>query len=57
MEDYLEGSGEQAYSAVYMKAKLQEHFGDKIVVTNLQKKANVVTFQQTVKSIINEFYL
>ena len=57
MEDYLEGSGEQAYSAVYMKAKLQEHFGDKIVVTNLQKKANVVTFQRTVKSIINEFYL
>ena len=57
MEDYLEGSGEKAYSAVYMKAKLQEHFGDKIVVTNLQKKANVVTFQRTVNSVISKFYL
>lgn len=35
MQEYLEGFEEQAYSAVYMKEKLNEHFGDKIVVTNL----------------------
>ena len=56
MQEYLQGSEEQAYSAVYMKAKLKEHFGDKIVVTNLHKKANVVTFHHTVSSIISEFY-
>ena len=56
MQEYLQGSKEKAYSAVYMKAKLKEHFGDKIVVTNLHKKANVVTFHHTVSSIISKFY-
>lgn len=55
MQDYLEGSKEQAYSAVYMKAKLQEHFGDKIVVINLHKKANVVPFKRTVNRIWSSF--
>ena len=31
IEDYLEGSEEDAYSVVYMKRRLQEHFGDRIV--------------------------
>ena len=56
MQEYLQGSEEQAYSAVCMKAKLKEHFGDKIVVTNLHKEANVVTFHHIVSSIISEFY-
>jgi len=30
MQEYLEGPEEQAYSAVYMKEKLKEHFEDKI---------------------------
>jgi len=55
MEEYLEGTGEQPYSTVYMKAKLQEHFNDKIVITTAGKQ-NVVTFQRTAASIINEFY-
>ena len=56
MQEYLQGSEEQAYSAVYMKAKVKEHFGDKIGVTYLHKKANVVTFHHTVSSIMSEFY-
>lgn len=56
MQEYLEGSEEQAYSAVYVKEKLKEHFGDKIVATNLHQKANVVTFHRTASSIISGFY-
>jgi len=56
MEKYLEDSEEHAYSAVYMKAKLKEHFGDKIVITTIKKKANVVTFQRRATSIVNQFY-
>jgi len=56
MGEYLEDSEERAYSAVYMKAKLQEHFGDKIVITTIKKKASVVTFQRKATSIANEFY-
>ena len=48
MQEYLQGSEEQVYSTVYMKAKLKKHFGNKIVVTNLHKKANVVTFHHSV---------
>lgn len=56
MNEYLEGSGDEAYSALYMKRKLEEHFGDKIIVTTIKKKANVVTFKRSAASIINEFY-
>ena len=56
MQEFLQCSEEQAHSAVYMKVKLKKHFGDKIVVTNLHKKANVVTFHHTVSSIISELY-
>ena len=39
-----------------MKAKLQEHFGNKIIITDINGKANVVTFRSTAAVIINEFY-
>jgi len=39
-----------------MKAKLKEHFGDKVVITTIKNIANVVTFQRTASSIINDFY-
>ena len=56
IEEYLEDSEEHAYSAKYMKAKPQEHFGDKIVITTIKKRAHVVTFQRTATSIVNKFY-
>lgn len=39
-----------------MKKRLQEHFGDKVLITTIRKRPNVVTFQQTVASIVQEFY-
>lgn len=46
---------EDPYSEKYMKKKLQTVFGDKIVITNIQRKQNVVTFRERVDKILNEF--
>ena len=56
MEEFLQNSEEQAYSGVYMKKKLRDHFGDRIVMTTTKKQANIVTLQSRASSIINEFY-
>lgn len=56
MGEFLEGTGEEPYSSVYMKSKLQDYFKHKIIITTLQGVDNVVTFKQTVESVINEFY-
>lgn len=56
MSKALDGTNEEPYSTVYMKTKLQEHFGDKIVITSIYGKLNVVTFSQTAASVIDEFY-
>ena len=40
----------------YMKTKLQEHFGDKIVFTERKGKSDVVTFFRTARSILQEFH-
>ena len=39
MEEFLQNSEEQAYSGVYMKKKLRDHFGDRIVMTDYNKEA------------------
>ena len=37
MGEFLQNSEEQAYSGVYMKKKLRDHFGDRIVITITKK--------------------
>jgi len=56
MEEYLQTSEDQANSGVYIKKKLQDHFGGRIVITTTKKQANIVTLQGRASSIINEFY-
>ena len=55
MQEYLEGTGELPYSAVCIKEKLKEHFGEKIVIITVNNR-NVVTFHSTAALIISEFY-
>lgn len=56
MEEFLEGS-EEAYSAIHMRKKLEEHFGSQIIITTTAKKSgNVVTFKRSMASIIQEFH-
>ncbi|KAK3747020.1 hypothetical protein QZH41_001487 [Actinostola sp. cb2023] len=57
MEEYLGNEQEEPYSAWYMKTKLKEHYGDEIVITQLNGKPNVVTFRRTAQSIISDFFL
>ena len=56
MEEFLESEEDQAYSPVYMKKKLEEHFGERILITTVRQKPNVVTFYQNVASILHDFY-
>lgn len=56
MAESLEGTEEEAYSVFYMKKKLEEHFGDQIIISSTKKKPYVVTFTHNVASIVHEFY-
>ena len=39
-----------------MKARLQEHFDDQIIITEINGKPNVVTFRSTVTNIVHDFH-
>jgi len=56
MSDYMAGSVSTAYGHTHMKAKLLEHFGDQILITEINGKANVVTFRSTAETILQEFH-
>jgi hypothetical protein len=49
-------NSKDAYSAKYMKSKLQEHFGERIMVSEINGKPNVVTFRDTVNCVIQELH-
>ena len=48
--------GEKSYGVQYTKQKLQEYFGDSVIITEMNGKQNVVTLRKTAKSILHEFY-
>ena len=56
MSDFLKQSEEEPYSTRYMKMKLQEHFGERLVMTSLSTKASVVTLRRTAMSVLHEFH-
>ena len=49
MEENLADSKLSAYSYPHMQQKLKEHFGDKIIQTEINGKPNVVTFRNKAK--------
>ena len=49
-------SGQEAYSVKYMKQKLQEYYGNKILITEKVGVPNVLTFLPTAETILNNFY-
>lgn len=51
MKEFEEG---MAYSHQYMKEKLYEKFGDKIIITEINGKGNV-TFRTTAKVLLHDF--
>ena len=48
--------GEEAYSVIHMKRKIIEHFGDSIIISELNGKHNVVTFKDSADAILHDFY-
>ena len=56
MEDVLIESDQSAYTPPHMKVKLQELYGDRIIITEINGKANVVTFRSTAKAVLRDFY-
>ena len=56
MQEFLNGTGYQTSTGKYMKQKMQDHFGDKIVIAEVNGKANIVTFRSTASSILTEVY-
>ena len=56
MEEYLGDSASAAYGRTHMKARLQEHFGDQIIITEINGKPNDVTFRSTVANILHDFH-
>ena len=57
MEEDLEqtGSKQNAYGIQYMKKKLEEHFGNRIIFTNLEVKANVLTWKTCASCILYDY--
>ena len=44
-----------AYSFPYMKSKLENHFGNIIMISEIAGTPNVVTFKTIASAIIHEF--
>jgi len=51
-----ENTDYNAYSYIYMKSKLQEHFGERIVQTEINGKPNVLTFRTTARKVLQDYY-
>ena len=56
MEKHLGSSDYQAYTVRYMKDKLKEYFGDKLTITDLSGRKDVLILQNTASEILYEFY-
>ena len=55
MEEFLD-EHTSAYSAKYRKTKLKEYFGDRIIIAEINGKADVVTFLTTASTILQEYH-
>ncbi|CAC5381294.1 unnamed protein product [Mytilus coruscus] len=48
--------GEQAYSSVYLKRKLKNHFKDDILIRDISGKSSIVTLRDNATTILQNFY-
>ena len=56
MENNLADSEHSAYSHTHMQLKLQEHFGDRVTLTEVNGKPNAVTFRNKAEAVLRDFY-
>ena len=56
MQEFISEEGLFAYSKKYMKEKISNYFGDKVVYSSSTGKKTIVTLKNTVKSIIRKCF-
>ena len=55
VQDFLADTNYDAYGFTYMKEKLVNHFGNRIIITEISGMRNVVTFRDTAYIILQDF--
>lgn len=56
MESYLAGTGVTAYGSTHMKEEIRKHFGNNIVITEINGKKNVVTMWSAASTILHDYF-
>ena len=56
MNQKLADTTYEAYTYPHMKTKLQEHFGERLIQTEINGKPNVVTFRTTARVVLQDYY-
>ena len=56
MEENLANTEHSACSYPHMQQRLKEHFGNKIIQTEINGKPNVVTFRNKAREVLYDFY-
>lgn len=56
MSEFIEPDTCDPYSFKHMKSELIRHFGDRIIITDINGRANVVTFRSTASKILSDFH-
>lgn len=56
MQQKLAHSEHEGYGYTHMKTRLQEHFGEKIIYTEINGKPNVVTLRTTARVVLQDYY-
>lgn len=46
----------EQYSSVYMKKKLQEHFGDSLTIKQSSKNESLITIRKSAAKVLNDFH-
>jgi hypothetical protein len=56
MDEFLVDSESTPYGHTHMKTRLKEHFCDRIIITEINGKTNVVTFRSTAEAVLQNFH-
>ena len=56
MKEYLEDTDTEPYSFPHMKNELKRHFQDRIVISEIDGKQNIVTLKTTASKILYNFH-
>ena len=56
MSEFLGDGDSKPYSFKHMKMEIMKHFGDRVIITEINGKQNVVTFHTTAARILHDFH-